>query len=50
VPNGIAIKVGGRGEVLVLRTIFTLIAILSVCGMFAPHLLQRLDLDAWADG
>ncbi|MGW4945845.1 metal-dependent hydrolase [Actinoplanes sp. NPDC004185] len=50
VPNGIAIKVGGRGEVLVLRTLFTLIAILSVCGMFAPHVLQRLDLDAWADG
>jgi membrane-bound metal-dependent hydrolase YbcI (DUF457 family) len=50
VPNGLAVKVGGRGEVLVLRTVFTLIAILSVCGMFAPHVLQRLDLDAWADG
>ena len=27
-----------------------LVSILSVCAMFAPHLLQRLDLDAWADG
>jgi membrane-bound metal-dependent hydrolase YbcI (DUF457 family) len=50
VPNGMAVRVGGRGEVLVLRSLFTLIAVLSVCGMFAPHLLQRLDLDAWADG
>jgi membrane-bound metal-dependent hydrolase YbcI (DUF457 family) len=50
VPNGVAIKVGGKGEVLVLRTVFTVIAVLSVVGMFAPHVLDRLDLDVWADG
>jgi membrane-bound metal-dependent hydrolase YbcI (DUF457 family) len=50
VPNGIAVKVGGKGEVLVLRTLFTLVALLSVFGMFAPHVLHQLDLDAWAEG
>lgn len=50
VPNGLAVKVGGRGEVLVLRTVFTIVAVLSVFGLFAPHVLQRFDLDVWADG
>nr|BFE74999.1 hypothetical protein GCM10020092_083000 [Actinoplanes digitatis] len=50
IPNGMAVKVGGKGEVLVLRTVFTLVALLSIFGMFAPHLLNQLDLDTWADG
>ena len=50
VPNGIAVRVGGPGEVVVLRTLFTLISLIAVFGLFAPHVLQRLDLDAWADG
>jgi membrane-bound metal-dependent hydrolase YbcI (DUF457 family) len=50
VPNGVAVKVGGTGEVLVLRTLFMVVALLAVFGLFAPHLLHRLDLDVWADG
>jgi membrane-bound metal-dependent hydrolase YbcI (DUF457 family) len=48
VPNGVAVKVGGKVETVVLRTAFTLIALLAVAGMFAPNLLQQFELDAWA--
>ena len=48
VPNGIAIRAGGPGEVFVLRTVFTIVALLAAFGLFAPTVLQTIDLDAWA--
>ena len=45
IPNGIAVKVGGTGEVVVLRTLFTLIAILAICGLYYPTVLQQLDIE-----
>jgi membrane-bound metal-dependent hydrolase YbcI (DUF457 family) len=47
-PNGIAIRAGGPGEIFVLRTIFTVVALLAAFGMFAPTVLHGLDLDSWA--
>ena len=32
------------------RGLFTIVALLAVFGMFAPHVLQRFDLDVWAGG
>ncbi|MFF5292160.1 metal-dependent hydrolase [Paractinoplanes globisporus] len=49
VPNGIAVKVGGKMETIVLRTAFTVVALLAIAAMFAPNLLHRIDLNAWAD-
>ncbi|WP_412749542.1 metal-dependent hydrolase [Krasilnikovia sp. M28-CT-15] len=49
VPNAMAVKVGGPGEVIVLRTLFTLVSVVAVGAMFAPHLWQHFDLDTWAD-
>lgn len=49
VPNGIAVKVGGKTETIVLRTVFTVIALLAIAAMFAPGLLHRFEPDAWAD-
>jgi membrane-bound metal-dependent hydrolase YbcI (DUF457 family) len=48
VPDGLAVRVGGRTETIVLRTAFTLVALLAVAAMFAPGLLHRFDLDTWA--
>ena len=48
VPNGIAVKVGGKVETIVLRSAFTVIALLAIAGMFAPNLLQQFELDTWA--
>jgi membrane-bound metal-dependent hydrolase YbcI (DUF457 family) len=45
VPNGIAVKVGGPGEVFVLRTLFTIIALLAVFGLFYPSVLHRFDVE-----
>ncbi|AGL15819.1 metal-dependent hydrolase [Actinoplanes sp. N902-109] len=45
IPNRIAVQVGGKTETVVLRTIFTVIAILAVAGMFAPHVLHQFNLD-----
>jgi membrane-bound metal-dependent hydrolase YbcI (DUF457 family) len=45
VPNGIAVKVGGPGEVFVLRTLFTIIAVLAVFGLFYPSVLHRFDVE-----
>ncbi|GAB2588436.1 membrane protein [Paractinoplanes abujensis] len=50
VPNGMAIKVGGKVETVVLRTAMVVISLVAIAGIFAPGLLQRLDLDTWADG
>ena len=49
VPNGMAVRVGGKTETVVLRTVFTVIALLSIAAMFAPGLLHRFEPDAWAD-
>ena len=48
VPNGVAVRVGGKTETIVLRTVFTLIALLATVAMFAPGLLNRLDWETWA--
>jgi len=45
VPNGIAVKVGGTGEVVVLRTLFTIIALLAVFGLYYPTILHRIDIE-----
>jgi membrane-bound metal-dependent hydrolase YbcI (DUF457 family) len=45
VPNGIAVKVGGPGEVFVLRTLFTIIALLAAFGLFYPGVLHRFDVE-----
>jgi membrane-bound metal-dependent hydrolase YbcI (DUF457 family) len=45
VPNGIAVKVGGPGEVVVLRTLFTIIALLAAFGLFYPSVLHRFDVE-----
>jgi len=50
VPDGIAVKVGGPGEVVVLRTLVTIIALVATGALFAPTVAHRLDLDVWAGG
>ena len=50
VPDGIAIRAGGPGEIFVLRGLFTIVAVLAVVAMFAPGVLPDVDLDAWAGG
>jgi membrane-bound metal-dependent hydrolase YbcI (DUF457 family) len=45
VPNGIAVKVGGAGEVIVLRTVFTIIALLAIFGLFYPTVMHRIDIE-----
>lgn len=45
VPDKMAIKVGGKVEVVVLRTIFTAVALLSAAGLAAPWLLRRFDIE-----
>ena len=49
VPNGMAVRVGGKTETIVLRTAFTLVALLAIAAMFAPGLLHRFEFDAFAD-
>jgi membrane-bound metal-dependent hydrolase YbcI (DUF457 family) len=44
IPNAIAVKVGGKVEVLVLRGVFTVISILSAAGLAAPSLLHRFTI------
>ncbi len=48
VPDGLAVRVGGKVETIVLRGAFTVIALLAIAGMFAPNLLQQFELDTWA--
>jgi membrane-bound metal-dependent hydrolase YbcI (DUF457 family) len=45
VPDSIAVKVGGTVEVVVLRTVFTVVSVLAAVGLVAPTVLQRFDLD-----
>lgn len=49
VPDGMAVRVGGKIETIVLRTAFTLVALLAIAAMFAPGLLHRFEFDAFAD-
>lgn len=48
VPNGMAIRVGGKVETVVLRTAFIVISLIAVAGIFAPGLLQRFELDTFS--
>jgi membrane-bound metal-dependent hydrolase YbcI (DUF457 family) len=50
VPKALAVRVGGPGEVFVLRTLFTIVALLAAFALFAPDLLHRLDLATRANG
>ena len=50
VPDSVAVKVGGTGEVVILRTLFTVIALVAIAAMYAPHVLHRLDPTVWAKG
>ena len=45
VPDSIAVKVGGTVEVVVLRTLFTVVSVLAAVGLVAPTVLQRFNLD-----
>ena len=44
VPPPMAVRVGGPGEVFVLRTVFTVVSLLAVAGLYFPGLWQRLDI------
>lgn len=44
VPNVMAVKVGGKVEVQVLRTAFVVIAIISGASLLGPALLHRFDI------
>ncbi|MEU4691405.1 metal-dependent hydrolase [Actinoplanes sp. NPDC023714] len=48
IPNSMAVKVGGKVEVVVLRTAFTVISLLSIAGLFIPSVLERLNEEFWA--
>ena len=43
VPDALSVKVGGTGEVLVLRTVFSVVSLLAIAGMFAPGVLDRIE-------
>ncbi|WP_250030696.1 metal-dependent hydrolase [Paractinoplanes maris] len=48
VPNGMAVKVGGKVETVVLRSAFIIISLLAIAGIYAPGLLQQIAPEAWA--
>ena len=50
IPDPMAVRVGGRTEVFVLRALFGLVSILALPAMFAPGVLHRLSPAVWADG
>jgi len=45
IPNAIAVKVGGTAEVVVLRTVFTVVALLAVFGLFFPTVLRKFNIE-----
>jgi membrane-bound metal-dependent hydrolase YbcI (DUF457 family) len=45
IPNGIAVKVGGKVEVFVLRGLFAVVALLAAAGLVAPSLLARFHVE-----
>lgn len=44
-PDSIALRAGGKAEVVVVRTVLTAIAVLSAVGLVAPSVLQRFDIE-----
>ncbi|HEY0000543.1 MAG TPA: metal-dependent hydrolase [Actinoplanes sp.] len=50
VPDGVAVRVGGRTETLVLRAAFTLIALVSIAAMYFPGILHHWEPDLWSTG
>jgi membrane-bound metal-dependent hydrolase YbcI (DUF457 family) len=44
-PNSIALRTGSRTEVVVLRTILTVVAVLSAVGLAAPSVLSRFNIE-----
>lgn len=44
VPNAIAVQVGGKVEVFVLRTIFTIVSLAAAAGLLAPTMLQKFHI------
>jgi membrane-bound metal-dependent hydrolase YbcI (DUF457 family) len=45
VPNKMAVKVGGKVEVVVLRTVFTVVSLLAAAGLAAPSVLRRFNIE-----
>ena len=45
VPNKMAVKVGGKVEVVVLRTVFTVVSVLAAIGLAAPSVLRRFNIE-----
>jgi membrane-bound metal-dependent hydrolase YbcI (DUF457 family) len=45
IPNKIAVKVGGKVEVVVLRIAFTVISVVSALGLVAPSVLKRFNIE-----
>lgn len=45
IPNSIAVEVGGKVEVIVLRSAFTVVSVLSAAGLVAPSVLHRFNID-----
>lgn len=43
VPNSVAVKVGGAGEVIILRTLFTVVALVAIVALYAPGFAQILE-------
>ena len=48
IPNAIAVKVGGKVEVFVLRTAFAMVSLVAIAGLFAPGVLHRIAPSTWA--
>jgi hypothetical protein len=44
-PNSLTVKVGGKVEVYVLRTAFTLITLAAAAILVVPTLIRRFNLD-----
>ncbi|HEY0700815.1 MAG TPA: metal-dependent hydrolase [Micromonospora sp.] len=45
IPNKFAVKVGGKVEVAVLRTAFSVVSVLSTLGLVAPSVLHKFNID-----
>ncbi|MFB9239184.1 metal-dependent hydrolase [Plantactinospora siamensis] len=45
IPNHLALRTGGTGEVVVLRTVLTIVSVLAALGLVAPSVLHGMDLD-----
>jgi membrane-bound metal-dependent hydrolase YbcI (DUF457 family) len=45
IPNAIAVEVGGKVEVLVLRSLFAVVSLLAAAGLVAPSVLTRFHVE-----